>query len=489
MLRALTPLVRPCLRSASSRLAADASPVSHLPRLPATFINAASPKDVVFGSSTTALFANLANALRLGGTIKPGDEIIVCEADHEANVGPWVRLAREIGCELKIWRVTGDLAGGANLELSKLEEVVGPKTKIVAFTACSNILGQYTPIREVVELVKRRSGGQAKTVLDCVAYAPHAKLDVQAWGVDFLGFSYYKCFAPHVSLLYVAPAANDLLASLGHYFHPSAPSYKLAPGGASYELIYSTAAVLPYIASLSGMPDSAPLQERISAGWTAVQAHEQLLGEKLLNYLTSDASRAKGVRVIGPHGMGSDQGRSAVTISFVVLAEGSVEPTGVGQIKKRIQSKEVVGRFDKSGKVGPPTDDLTETPAEDSLPSRRRLVSSTATSTRHDCSPRSAWARSTSLAPTASFGSALCTTRRSNRLTSSSRCSTKSSECSCASLDHSSFASNPPPDGLVPAAAVVVERELHVLAVAPAIVKLACLVESFKADPVFEVEL
>jgi selenocysteine lyase/cysteine desulfurase len=273
-----------------------------------------------------------------------------------------VRLAREIGCELKVWRVTGDLAGGANLELSKLEEVVGPKTRIVAFTACSNILGQYTPVREVVDLVARRSEGRAKTVLDCVAYAPHAQLDVQAWGVDFLGFSFYKVFAPHVSLLYVAPTANDMLASLGHYFHPSAPSYKLAPGGASYELIYSTAAVLPYVASLSGLPDSTSVQERLSVGWTAVQAHEQLLGEKLLDYLTSDASRAKGVRVVGPQGMGPEKGRSAVTISFVVLDKGSFEPTGKGQIRKRIQSKDIVERFDKSGKVRPQLISFQSTP-------------------------------------------------------------------------------------------------------------------------------
>lgn len=317
----------------------------------ATFINAASPKDVVFGSSTTALFANLATALRLGGSIKPDDEIVVCEADHEANVGPWVRLAREVGCDLKVWQVTGDLAGGANLELSKLEAVVGPKTKVVAFTACSNILGQYTPIRDVVDLVARCSEGRAKTVLDCVAYAPHAKLDVQAWGVDFLGFSYYKVFAPHVSLLYVAPTANDVLDSLGHYFHPSAPSYKLAPGGASYELICATAAVLPYVASLSGLSESASIQDRLSSGWAAVQKHEQSLGEKLLDYLTSNSSRLKGVRVIGPQGMGTDRGRSAVTVSFVVLAKDSVEPTGQGPIKKRLQSKEIVQRFDQSGKV------------------------------------------------------------------------------------------------------------------------------------------
>lgn len=120
-------------RSCRRELAADLCALS----LTATFVGAASPKDIAFGSSTTALFCNLANSLRLGGFFKPGDEIVCCESDHEANIGAWVRLAKEIGCELKWWKVSGGLEGGAGMELSRLEEVVTPKTRLVAFTGAS----------------------------------------------------------------------------------------------------------------------------------------------------------------------------------------------------------------------------------------------------------------------------------------------------------------------------------------------------------------
>lgn len=152
--------------------------------------------------------------------------------------------------------------------------------------------------------------------------------------------------------MYVKPAETEVLHSLGHYFHPAQPSYQLAPGGASYELIASTSAVLPYISSLSGLPASAPARERLAGGWTAIQAHEQVLGDKLLGFLTSAASRAKGVRVIGPEGMGHANGRSALTVSFIVLAEGSAEPVGEAQVTKCLTSKSIVQHFDKSDAVG-----------------------------------------------------------------------------------------------------------------------------------------
>jgi selenocysteine lyase/cysteine desulfurase len=156
-------------------------------------MNASSSKDIVFGSSTTALVTNLAYALEHGGWLSPGDEITLCDADHEANIGPWLRLARHLNLTVKWWKttVTPDLTGSVP-ELETLEALVSEKTRIVAFTACSNILGQQTDVKGVVELVRRKSGGKAKTCVDCVAYAPHGRMDVQEWGVDFCVFSYYK---------------------------------------------------------------------------------------------------------------------------------------------------------------------------------------------------------------------------------------------------------------------------------------------------------
>ena len=212
----------------------------------ATLMNASSEKDIVFGSSTTALITNLAYSLENGGWLDEGDEIIVTDADHEgelvlsssplpthclfpppslssrdtiltlpspfhlANIGPWLRLARNRKCTIKFWKTTiTPTLTGSTLELSTLAPLLSSKTRIVAFTACSNILGQAIPIKEVVDLVREKTGGLAKTLVDCVAFSPHQRMDVTGWGVDFAVFSYYKVSEVPPSLVSVACGTLD----------------------------------------------------------------------------------------------------------------------------------------------------------------------------------------------------------------------------------------------------------------------------------------
>lgn len=132
-----------------------------------------------------------------------------------------------------------------------------------------------------------------------------------------------------------SPLSSLELASLGHYFHPKTPAYKLAPGGAPYELAASLSAVEEYLRQLGGSKD-------LARGFDRIGKHEHALSERLLAFLTSEEAAAKGVRVVGPE---TASGREP-TISFVV-----VEQTQGGMWKKRLQSKDIVEKVDKTGEV------------------------------------------------------------------------------------------------------------------------------------------
>ena len=144
-------------------------------RAVAELIHAYSDEEVVIGGSTTALMFQLGSALRPG--IRPGDEIIVTDCDHEANIGAWRRLA-EVGAVIKVWRVRSDTLA---LELEDLEALLGPRVKWVAMTHASNVLGT---VNAVAEVASRVHAVGARLCVDAVAYAPHRLVDVQASGAD-----------------------------------------------------------------------------------------------------------------------------------------------------------------------------------------------------------------------------------------------------------------------------------------------------------------
>ncbi|KAJ9103930.1 hypothetical protein QFC21_002393 [Naganishia friedmannii] len=313
---------------------------------------------IVLGSSTTQLAVNLSHACAVTGTghglFEVNDEIILCAADHEANVGPWVRLAKELNLTIKYWKPT-QLPGSNSpfaigLDPSELEPLLSANTRLIAFTATSNIMGHRTPVKEVIDLVKEKTGGRCMTMVDCVAYCAHGRMDMQAWGADAVLFSFYKLFGPHISCLAVSPwspLASKSVHSLGHYFHPQSVAYKFAPGGASYELQVGCHAVLPYLLSLCDVESDLPQSRQLDIAFERIQAHEKLLSDRLLPYLLSDEAKAKGVRVIGPE---TSHDR-APTISFVVLAPAESNGTAAN-FKKRVLSKDVVTVFDEGKKIG-----------------------------------------------------------------------------------------------------------------------------------------
>ncbi|KAI8620242.1 cysteine desulfurase family protein, VC1184 subfamily [Chytriomyces sp. MP71] len=262
------------------------------------FVNAGSPKEVVLGNSTTQLMENLARAME--AKVEEGAEIIISDTDHEANCGPWVRLAKRKNLALKIWKNEGP---DQTLSLDALKQLLTPNTRLVAVTHCSNILGTVNDVKAIASLVHSVPG--AELCVDGVAYAPHFAIDVQDLDIDYYCFSWYKVFGPHISQLYTASRTFPRLTSLAHFFiHEHDKPYWLQPGNVNYELSASIPAVLGYIGDL-GRSASERLgiagqklvrgaegvsREDIERGYQRIAEQELTLTTKLLSYLNSKPS-------------------------------------------------------------------------------------------------------------------------------------------------------------------------------------------------------
>ncbi|MGF1517304.1 MAG: cysteine desulfurase-like protein [Nodosilinea sp.] len=270
----------------------------------ATLINAADPAEVILGPSTSALLRVLAQCFR--PTLQPGDEIVVTNADHEANISPWVELERE-GMVVKIWRVNPNTL---ELDLADLEALLTPRSRLVAVTHSSNVLGSINPVRAIADLVHAHG---ALLCVDGVAFAPHRRVDVQALDVDFYTFSLYKVYGPHLALLYGKKELLLALPGYNHYFiEDTAIPYKFQPGGSSYELSYSLTAIPKYFESLAQHHGTSTDADPIDRAFDLIQAHEGELNQRLLSFFHS---RPK-VRIIG-RGTANPTQRVS-TISFVV---------------------------------------------------------------------------------------------------------------------------------------------------------------------------
>jgi len=277
----------------------------------ATLIKAADPSEIIMGPSTSALLQVLANAF--AGRLGPGDRVIVTTGDHEANIGPWLGLARK-GVEVAFWGAdprTGELL------LDDLTPLLGPRTRLVAMTHTSNILGTINPVRAVADVVHEHG---ALLCLDGVGYAPHRAVDVQAMDADFYAFSFYKVFGPHHALLY---GKRELLLELpgqSHFFVPEDDvPYKFQPGSVNYELSYGMLGLMDYLDELSGADGVRHNRAAVENAFDAISRHEETLTVRLLDYLNAKP----GVRIIG-HPT-ADRARRVSIVSFTVEGMKSSE--------------------------------------------------------------------------------------------------------------------------------------------------------------------
>jgi cysteine desulfurase family protein (TIGR01976 family) len=268
----------------------------------AKYINA-NPKDVVFGPATTQLFRNVSVALK----VQPGDEIVLSNLDHEANLAPWVQMAEWKGLTVKWWIPTKNTSSNPKLEADDLKQLLTDKTRLVCCTHTSNILGSITDVASLSKVI-RETNPRTLFCVDAVAYAPHAPIDVQAFGVDIYSFSWYKVYGPHVSMLYVSERAQNEMYSLGHFFKTRGTLEELLGLAAgNYECVQAVPKIVEYLQQV---------------GWDAISTQEEKIQEVLLSYLRS---KPDVIRIYGEPS--SDRRLRVPVISFRVKGQSSFKIT------------------------------------------------------------------------------------------------------------------------------------------------------------------
>ena len=271
----------------------------------ADFLNA-SPQEIAFGANMTTLTFHLARTL--GMQYGSGDEIIVTELDHHANVAPWHRLVSERGVTVKTVRMVPETG---QLDWESFEQAITKHTRVVAIGAASNALGTINDVARAIQMAR---SVDALVFVDAVHYVPHALVDVRKLDCDFLAMSAYKFYGPHVGVLFGKLA---LLESMD--FPKLIPAPDTAPenvetGTQNHEGIVGTGATIDFLASLAG-GDSR--RSRLAAIYA--ELHQRAM--ELVRTLWDGLSSINGVRVYGPP---PDLPRTA-TVGFTVDGVASTE--------------------------------------------------------------------------------------------------------------------------------------------------------------------
>lgn len=236
-------------------------------------------KEIVIGGSTSINLYVLSNALKY--SINPGDEVIVTNQDHEANISPWRRLS-EVGAIIKEWKINPDTA---ELEINKLEELLTDRTKIVAVTHCSNIVGTVNNLKEISKLAHNKN---AIVIGDGVSYAPHGFPDVKELDVDFYTFSLYKTYGPHLALLYGKEDVLKKLPNQNHQFLEGVYPYTINPGGPNHEELASLIGIYEYMMVLYKHHfnnEETSIREKIKKINNLISKHEEEIANPILDYI------------------------------------------------------------------------------------------------------------------------------------------------------------------------------------------------------------
>jgi cysteine desulfurase family protein (TIGR01976 family) len=288
----------------------------------AELVNAPRKEEIIVGPSSTMLLRIL--SICLAREWQAGDEIIITNSDHEANVSCWMDL-QKMGIKVKTWKLNPETF---EFDLDDLQQLLTKKTKLVAMVHASNILGTINPIKKIAGLIHDAG---ALFCVDGVAYAPHRVVDVQELDMDFYVYSFYKTFGPHLAVMYGKFEILKELDGLNHYFiGKDEVPYKFQPGNFNYELSYGLNGIFDYFDAMYGFhfPDeiNKPYREKLTSNFHLIAAHEERLSQKLLDYLNN----IEEVKIIGRKD--ADHGKRVSTISFV---------------HDKFTSSEVVSKMDK----------------------------------------------------------------------------------------------------------------------------------------------
>lgn len=259
--------------------------------------------ELSFGPSTTQNTYVLAQAFRQ--FLQPGEAIVVTNQDHEANSGPWRRLAAD-GIEVREWKI--DPATG-HLDPESLESLLDEKVRLVCFPHCSNVVGEINP---VVEITAMAHAAGAFVCVDGVSYAPHGFPDVGELGPDIYLFSAYKTYGPHQGLMVIRRALGEFLPNQGHHFNGGTLYKRFTPAGPDHAQIAASAGMADYVDALcdhhGGPTDGA--QSRAQFVHDLMRGHEVRLLQPLLD-VVKDRNL---VRLIGP----SDAAKRAPTVALAL---------------------------------------------------------------------------------------------------------------------------------------------------------------------------
>lgn len=262
----------------------------------ADFLNAPSPQEIIFGQSMTSITFHLARSI--GKFLNAGDEIIVSQMDHDANINPWLLMARDHGLKVRWLPFNTE---SYEFELDVLGDLLNDRTRLVCVGGASNLVGTINDISAIC--AKARAVG-AWTFIDAVQSAPHVATDVQAIGCDFLASSAYKFFGPHQGILW---GRREVLEQLEPYRVRPAPEeipWCFETGTLNHECMAGTTAAVDYfawvgkeLAGCNASDDSAHSErtQYIHAAMDYLFAHEAVLASRLVDGLDN----LPGVRIRG----------------------------------------------------------------------------------------------------------------------------------------------------------------------------------------------
>lgn len=271
----------------------------------ADLVNASSA-EIAFGANMTTLTFHLSRAL--GAEFGPGDEIVVTELDHHANVAPWQWLAKEKGVRVQMVRMIPETG---ELDWEHFEQAVTSRTKVVAIGAASNSLGTINDVSRAIRMA--RDVG-ALVFVDAVHYAPHALIDVRALDCDFLAMSAYKFYGPHIGVLF---GKRDVLASIKFPKLDPSPDYppeNVETGTQNQEGMVGAGAAVDFLAFLA---DGDSRRERIILAHDALQRR----GDDLVKSLWNGLKAIPHVCVYGP----PPERPRTPTVSFTINGVASTE--------------------------------------------------------------------------------------------------------------------------------------------------------------------
>jgi cysteine desulfurase family protein (TIGR01976 family) len=259
----------------------------------------ATPDEIAFGLNMTTLTFHLARAL--GREWSAGDEVIITELDHHGNVAPWQALAQERGIVLRTLPLRVD---DGTLDLGGLARVLGPKTRLLAIGAASNVLGTITDVSAACSMA-RQAG--VLSFVDAVHAAPHMLMDMGAIGCDFLGCSAYKFYGPHIGVLYGRKDRIEALDVPRLLPAPDTAPERLETGTQNHEGIVGAGAAVDFLA---GLGTGNTRRSRLASAFSVL--HER--SAKLLGMLWEALSKERRVRLYGP----PPTARRTPTLAFTV---------------------------------------------------------------------------------------------------------------------------------------------------------------------------